>query len=307
VRDPDYWKTHYVTASDPDEIEAAIRVDHFVSAGQRFELLHFPMAVDAPNVLISQGSGAHPYVFAELAWKIHRGGFNVFVMPKHGGQTVEALHRRHRDAVDHIASAFNPTIGLYSEGLGAYVAFYLAVAHAPIASIACENGPAIMTEPAYHNAVLTDGGPWAGTSRRRRIILPIARRLVKVAPNLPVPIWSYLDFKALVDRTDGAGDLETKLVDGCLHDPDFDRWYPLRAVMSLMSTAPPEPLDRLTTPTMFLIARRGPTPGYIADLFQRLPVTEKSSVDIDGGVFWMLSHPDSAAKIACEWFAASLH
>ena len=28
MKTPDYWKTRYVTASDPDEIEAAMRVDH---------------------------------------------------------------------------------------------------------------------------------------------------------------------------------------------------------------------------------------------------------------------------------------
>jgi len=29
-------------------------------------------------------------------------------------------------------------------------------------------------------------------------------------------------------------------------------------------------------------------------------------VDIDGGVYWMLSHPQTAAKLVCEWFDDSL-
>jgi hypothetical protein len=306
MKAPEYWKSHYVVATDPREIEAAMRVGHFASGGERFELLEFPTSAHAPNILMSQGSGAHPYVFAELAHRIHLAGFNVFVMPKHGGQTVDALVRRHRDAVQHIAATFNPTIGVYAEGLGAYVSFYLALAHAPIASIACENGPAIMTDPDYHQALVTDGGPWSGAARRRRWILPIARRLVKVTPGLPVPIWSYLDLGALIDRSEGVQQVETRLVDGYLHDPDFDRWYPLSAVMSLVTTPPSGPLDGLTTPTMFMIAREGPTPGYIGDLFERLPAVVKSTVDIDGGVYWMLSHPDAAAKIVCEWFATSL-
>jgi hypothetical protein len=58
----------------------------------------------------------------------------------------------------------------------------------------------------------------------------------------------------------------------------------------------------LTTPTLFLIARRGPTPDYIRDLFGRLPVSPKRAVDIDGGVYWMLSHPQAAADVLCDWF-----
>jgi alpha-beta hydrolase superfamily lysophospholipase len=307
MKAPEYWTSHYVTTCDPDEIQRAISVTQFVSDGERFELVHFPTATSAPNVLISQGSGGHAYVFAELAYRIHLAGYNVFIMPKHGGHTVEQLLRRHRDAMHHIAAQFNDTIGVYGEGLGGYVAFYLALGHATVGSIVCQNSPAIMTEPTYHRALLTDGGPWSGAARRRRIMAPIARRLVRLAPNLAVPISSYLDWKALVDTREDSRAVETRLVvDGYLHDPDFDRWYPLSAVMSLMSTPPPGPLHQLATPTMFVVARQGPTPAYIAELYRRLPAIRKEIVDIDGSVYWMLSHPRTAAEIVCDWFDSSL-
>jgi hypothetical protein len=139
--------------------------------------------------------------------------------------------------------------------------FYLALAHAPpVGSIVCQNAPAIMTEPAYHRALLTDAGPWTGTAWRRRIILPVARRLVRLAPNLPVPISSYLDWTALVDSREDSRAVEHRLVvDGHLRDLDFDRWYPLSAVMSLLSTPLPGPLEQLATPTMFLVACQGQT------------------------------------------------
>ncbi len=268
--------------------------------------MHFPTATQAPNILISQGSGGHAYVFAELAYRMHLAGYNVFVMPRHGGHTVAQLLQRHRDAIHHIAGEFNDTIGVYGEGLGGYVVFYLALAHAPVGSIVCQNAPAIMTEPAYHRALLTDRGPWTGAARRRRIILPVARRLVRLAPNLPVPISSYLDWKALVDNREDSRAVETRLVvDGYLCDPDFDRWYPLPAVISLLSTPPPGPLEQLATPTMFLVARQGPTPAYIADLYRRRPAIGRQMVDIDG-VPWTLPHPRAAAKIVCAWFDSSL-
>src|SRR6266542_2740967 len=96
----------------------------------------------------------HAYVFAEFAHRMHLAGYNVFVMPKHGGHTVEQLLQRHHDAIGHIAGELDDTIGLYGEGLGGYVVFYLALAHAPVGSIVCQNAPAIMYEPAYHRALL---------------------------------------------------------------------------------------------------------------------------------------------------------
>src|SRR6266508_2137931 len=256
-----------------------MQVTCFVSAGERFELVHFPTAAQAPDILISQGSGGHAYVCAELAHRMHLAGYNVFVMPKHGGHPVEQLLQRHRSH----RRRLHDTIGVYGEGLGGYVVFYLALAHAPVGSIVCENAPAIMTEPAYHRALLTDRGPGTRAARRRRIILPVARRLVRLVPDLPVPISSYLDWTALVDTGEDSRAVERRLVvDGYLCDPDFDQWYPLSAVMSLLSTPPAGPLEQLTTPTMFLVARQGPTPAYIADLYRRLPAIGKQMVDIDG-------------------------
>src|SRR6266545_7656557 len=226
-----------------------MQVTHFVSAGERFELVHFPTAAQAPNILISQGSGGHAYVCAELAYRMHLAGCNVFVMPtrRPHRRTTRATpprrHRSHRRRVQH-------TIGVYGEGLGGYVIFYLALAHAPVGSIVCQNSPAIMTEPAYHDALLTDAGPWTRSVRRRRLMMPLLPRLARIAPNLKVPVSSYLSWQDLVDPRE---DVERRLVvDGYLTDPDFDRWYPLSAVTSLMTTAPPGPLDGLTTPTMFV-------------------------------------------------------
>jgi hypothetical protein len=151
--------------TDPAEIRRAITRARFDSGGQTFELVLFMHDKRTPNILISQGSGGH---------------------------TVDQLLARHRDAVGFIGAEFNDTIGVYSEGLGGYVVFYLALGHAPIGSIVCQNSPAIMTEPPYHDALLTDGGPWARSVRRRRLMMPVVTRLARVAPRMKVPISSYL-------------------------------------------------------------------------------------------------------------------
>ena len=91
--------------------------------------------------------------------------------------------------------------------------------------------------------------------------------------------------------------------EGYLRDPDFDRWYPLSAVVSLVSTPPPEPISELKTPTMFLVPVRGwSDPSYVRDLYNRLPPVKKRFVEVDGSVFWMNSHPKEAARVICEWF-----
>jgi pimeloyl-ACP methyl ester carboxylesterase len=279
MKAPDYWRRYYVTSTDPTEIELALQDARVDTGAEKLELIYFLDAADAPNILISQGSGGHAYVFAELAYRVYLCGFNVFVMPKHGGRTVIQLVARHLQVLQYIKREFNDAIGLYGEGLGGYVAFYLALAHAPIVSLICQNAPAILTEPAYRQALVSDRGPWAKSVRRRRTMLPLLRPLARVAPQLQIPVSSYLSWKDLIDTREDSRDIERRLVlDGYLKDPDFDRWYPLSAVLSLMTTPPPGPLEQLQTPTMFVVASEGPTREYIVNLYQRLPRVPKELI-----------------------------
>ncbi|MDD7966139.1 hypothetical protein [Actinomycetospora lemnae] len=297
-----------MTSTDPDEVARAGRTLTVTSGGETVELLLFPQEEDVPSILVSPGSGGHAYVFAELAYLTHCAGYRVFVMPKHGDKTVDELVVRHREVIGYIAARYSDRIGLYGEGLGGYVGFYVALAGTPsVGSIACQNSPAILTELAYHRALLAESGPWARAASRRRIMLPVGRQLVRRAPWLRVPISSYLPWRDLVDTHEGVRDVERRLVsDGYLEDPDFDRWYSLSTVMSLVSTPPPAPLVSLATPTMFVIASQGPTPGYVADLYDRLPLTRKRILRVEGSVYWMLSHPREAAALIGDWFDASL-
>jgi hypothetical protein len=100
------------------------------------------------------------------------------------------------------------------------------------------------------------------------------------------------------------------LVDAPLHDPDFDTWYPLSAIISLLLTPPPQPLMALQIPTMFMVALRGvggrAYVDYLKDLYNRLPNVKKRLVEVDGSVYWMLSHPKEAAQVIGEWFDETL-
>lgn len=273
LKDPTYWKDHYVVETDAAEIERDLRRMTFVSDGEESELVYFERGPARPNILVSQGSGGHAYVFAELAYLMYRRGYNVFVMPKHGGRPIAELLSRHADALACIADRYNGRIGVFAEGLGGFAVFYLALAQGAMKSLALQNAPAILTEESFHAAVLADGDMGA----RRRLILPPAKFLAKIAPQLRLPLTSYLDFEKLIDTDERSRGVETRLVkEGNLRDPDFDRWYPLRAIISLLTTPPPGALTGLTVPTLLLVARRGfASPAYFRDLYDRLPPIKK--------------------------------
>lgn len=306
MKDRNYWKKHYVVYADADEIEKKIKLANFVSGGNEFELPYLEKGKNAPNILISPGSAGHPYVFAELAYEMHRRGYNAFIMPKQGGHTVSELVPRHADALKFIANKFNDKTGVFAEGLGGYVVFYLALTNGPMKSLVFQNAPAILTEKGWHEAIL--GG--RGAALRRKVLLPFAETLAKIFPDAKLPIRLYLDFKELVDTKEENRKLEAPRIEAFLQDPDFDTSYPIRAIMSLISTPPPNPLTALKTPTMFLVPVRGfggsSYVSYSKDLYDRLPLAKKKFIEVDGSVFWMCSHPKEAAGAICGWFRETL-
>jgi hypothetical protein len=112
-------------------------------------------------------------------------------------------------------------------------------------------------------------------------LLPLATWLARAFRGIRLPLSSYLDLDKLIDTAGASREVQTRLVQGGYgHDPDFDRWNPLRAILSLVSTPP----------------------ARIRDLYDRLPAIRKATVEVDGGVVWMLSHPGEAAALACGWF-----
>lgn len=295
-----YWKRYYVIESDADEIERHLQMTSFTSSGRDFKLVYFENGKASPKILISPGEAGHSYVFAELGFRMQERGYNVFIMPKHGSSaTINDLVERHRDALTYITDNFGERIGVFAEGFGGYAAFYLALAHGPMKSAVYQNAPAILTEKGWLEAISGD----TGTARRRKLILPFAKTLVKILPDMKLPIWVYLDFSKMIDTNEETREIEAPLVQKYLADPDFDRWKTLSAAISLVTTPPPNPLEELTIPTMFLVPTRGFTgPTYFRNLYKRLPPIKKKIIEVDGSVFWMVSHPKQAANIICEWF-----
>ena len=296
----DYWR-RYILDTDPALIAAQRSTASFTCGTDTFDLLYFARA-GARGVLISEGSAGTPHVFAELAYRIWERGYAVFIMPKHGSATLTQLVDRHEAALRRIRELGHGSIGVFAEGLGGYAAFYLALAHGSLDSLICQNAPAIVTEDAYRRAIYS-----GAAGRRRRLLLPVARLLAKVSPNATLPIASYLDFREMIDTVGPAHEVERRLVETYGGDPDFDRRYSLSAILSLLDTPPPAPVSALAVPTMFIVPTRGIISEYERDLFDRLPAIDKELVEVDGSVFWMISHSREAAELICSWFERTLN
>lgn len=301
MTDPDFWR-RYPVETDPDEIAAHLRRTTVADGEPAFDLIHMKAADDAPAILISPGTAGHGYVFAELGHHIRARGYHVFIMPKHGGRTIDELVHRHRRALRHIGRVCTDQIGIFAEGLGGYAAFYLALDHGPFGSLVCQNSPAILNEDLFRQAMLERDGQ----AHSRRALLPLARCLAKTSPCAKLRISRYLDFEALVDTKPENHRIEAPMIRNYLRDPDFDRRYPVSAIVSLLDTPPPRPLAELAIPTMFVVPDRGIVPSYFDDLFQRLPPIEKQLVHVDGSVFYMVSHPRDEARLLGDWFHRTL-
>lgn len=304
MKNPTYWKTHYVVEANAEEIDRNIKLANFTSGGQSFGLVYFERDKDAPSILISPGEAGHSYVFAELGYLMHQKGYNVFIMPKHGNSaTISELIQRHRDALAYIKNNFNDRIGVFAEGFGGYAVFYLALDHGTMKSAVYQNAPAILTEPEWLKVISGN----EGAARRRKLIIPFGKVIVKIFPNIKLPIWMYLDFSKMLDTNVETRRAEEPLVKNYLADPDFDTWKTLAAAMSLVTTPPPNPLKDLKIPTMFLVPTRGFTgPEYFRNLYQRLPQIKKKIFEVEGSVFWMVSHPKEATEVICGWFKETL-
>lgn len=298
MKNSEYWKKYYVIETNSNEIERSIKMTRFSSGANQYDLVSFVKNKEASNILISPGSGGHAFVFAELGYQMHLKGYNVFVMPRHGGVTISELLPRHHDALRHIGSNYNNRIGVFGEGLGGFATFYLSLAGGQMKSAAYQNAPVIMTEKKFQDAMKVGGG----AARRRRMLLPFVKVLSRILPRIKLPIRFYLDFKEMVDSKKENREIEAPLIERFSKDPDFDKRYPLSAIMSLVTTPPPNALSTLKIPTMFIVPMRGFFPSYETDLFNRLPDIRKEMIEVDGGVFWMLSHPKEAARLICEWF-----
>jgi pimeloyl-ACP methyl ester carboxylesterase len=300
MKSPDYWK-NYIYETDPGEIERNLRQATFNSRGLNLSLKYFEKNRNAPNILLIGGTSSYSLLGADMMYKMHLRDYNVFGIDfqghgdsegKRGDFTIAELVENCSDAAKYISANFNDRTGATGPSLGGFVTLYLGLAHGPVKSIACQN-PGILTERKFQDEVI----------QKAKKIIPLAKLLAKLFPKLKIPTSLYVDFKGILETK-----REREILEKGVKDPDTVKWYTLRAAMSQILTSPPNPLEELGIPTMFLAPTRDKlmSVAYVRDLYDRLPPIKKKFVEVDGGHFWMFSHPTEAAKEICDWFDETL-
>ena len=300
MKDPNYWK-NYVYETDVEEIERNLRQATFKSRGLNLSLKYFEKDRNAPNILWITGTGCHSLYIVELEYHMHLRSYNVFGIDfqghgdsegKRGDFTVDELVENCNDAAKYISSNFNERIGAIGGSLGGIITFYLGLAHGPVKSIICQY-PAILTEKKFQGE----------TAKKAKKIIPLGKLLAKLFPKLKIPTALYVDWKGLPET-----EREKKNSEKYMRDPDIVKWYTVRAAMSQISTPPPNPIEELKIPTMFLVPSRDKALpiSYVRDLYDRLPPIKKKFAEIDGAHYWIVSHPREGAKVICDWFDETL-
>jgi len=294
-----YWK-NYVYQTDAEEIEKNLRQATFKFRGLNISLKYFERGKNTPNILLVVGTGCYSLYLAELGYHMHLRGYNVFGIDfqghgdSDGGRgefTIDELVENCSDAAKYIASIFNDRIGAAGVSLGGFITFYLGLTHGLVKSISCQN-PGILTERKFQDEV----------TKAKRVI-PIAQFLARFLPKMKVPTKRYVDFMGLAET-----EKERKHVEIYMNDPGIVKHYTLRAAMSQISTPPPHPIGELKAATMFLAPTKDKlmSASYVRDLYDRLPPIKKKFLEVNGGHYWMSSHPREAAKVICDWFDETL-
>jgi pimeloyl-ACP methyl ester carboxylesterase len=300
MKDPKYWK-NYLYETEAEEIEGNLERASFKSRGLNLSLKYFKKDRNAPNILLISGTGAYSLLGAEMMYEMYLRDYNVFGVDfqghgdsegKRGDFTIGELVENCKDAAKYISTKFNDRIGAVGPSLGGFVTFYLGLAHGPVKNIFCQN-PGILTEKKFQDEV----------TQKVKGFLPLLELLARLLPKAKIPTSLYADLRGFAES-----ESEKEIVEKYMRDPDIVKWYTLRGAVSQISTPPPNPVEELKIPTMFLVPKRDKlmSVSYVRDLYDRLPSIKKRFVEVDGGHWWMLSHSKEAARVICNWFDETL-
>ena len=86
------------------------------------------------------------------------------------------------------------------EGLGGFGVFYLELADNLFKSAIYQNSPGLLTEKKFQNAIIRG---------RRKALMPFARFIFRISPQIKLPISSYLDWKELIDTKEPSRTIES--------------------------------------------------------------------------------------------------
>lgn len=245
-----------------------------VSAGAPIVLSIWRGDPGAPTVVFLPGTMSHPLFYAEFLNGLNRRGLSVVGVHYQGHGKSPRLGSRLRwanlvanatDAVDWAANHLDGPVALLGSSQGGILAMAAAARRHKLALVAAHN----VLDPSLPESLTITRLPGWLTGAYRPL-LALLRLAARIAPELPVPFWAYLD----LDRVCGQPDTRRRF----LTDPLGLRAYPL-AFLAELSTADLSGMrdGSIACPVLVIAATGDPlfSLGYVRRVFDRIVAPSK--------------------------------
>jgi alpha-beta hydrolase superfamily lysophospholipase len=236
----------------------------------------------APTVVFLPGTMTHPLFYAEFLDGLNQRGLSVVGVHYQGHGRSPRLGSRlgwanlvanATDAVDWAADHLGGPVVLLGSSQGGVLAMAVAARNRRLALVAAHN----VLDPSLPESLMVSRLPgWlVGGYRPLRAALRLAAR---IAPELPVPLWAYLD----LDRVCGQPETRRRV----LTDPLGLRAYPLGFLAELVTTDLSGMRDgSIRCPVLVLAATGDPlfSFGYTRRVFDQIvaPAKELLVFEVD--------------------------
>lgn len=253
-----------------------------VSAGAPIVLSVWPGDPGAPTAVFLPGTMTHPLFYAEFLERLNRRGLSVVGVhyqghghsPRFGSQLHWAnLVVNATDAVDWAADHLDGPVVLLGSSQGGVLAMAVAARTRQLALVAAHN---VLDPSLPESLTITRLPRWLIGGYRP--LLATLRLAARLAPELPVPFWAYLD----LDRVCGQPETRRRF----LTDPLGLRAYPLGFLAELCTADLSGMGDgSIGCPVLVIAARGDPlfSLGYTRRVFDRIvaPAKELLVFDVD--------------------------
>jgi alpha-beta hydrolase superfamily lysophospholipase len=228
----------------------------------------------APTVVFLPGTMTHPLFYKEFLEGLGRRGLSVVGVHYQGHGHSPHIRRRLRwsdlvanatDAVDWSATQLDGPVVLVGSSQGGILAMAVAAHNRKLALVVAHN----VLDPALPESLTVSRLPgWLVGAYRP--LLAILRLTARLAPGLPVPLWTYLD----LDRICGQPETRRRF----LTDPLGLRCYPLGFLAELLTADLSGMADgSIGCPVLVIAARGDPlfSLGYTRRVFDRIVAPTK--------------------------------
>lgn len=233
--------------------------------GYRLNLTVFPREKGAPVIVFVPGTSVYAGFYIEFMHAMYRRGFTVVGFDprghgmssgRRGDYTIDGEVADTLAVARYARERFGVRPALAGSSQGGMVAFYAAAADDSIAGAVCHN---IADLNGRDNLVLSRVRP-------PRFLVPLLEPLMRLYGGFAVPISFYLDLtrERMKDGTDVAA--------WSAGNPLVVRWITLRALASLLHTAPAKPVEDIAVPVMLIHSDRDNIfpQSYVEGIYNRL-------------------------------------